>query len=77
MDYSKGEIFKSEAVYKDKKLPNALTVHAFKKPAEMYKIHQYFMEVDLNKTKLETQKYEKELIKLRKITKKQRAYGQH
>ena len=75
MDYSKGEIFKSEAVYKDKKLPNALTVHAFKKPAEMHKIHQYFLEVDINKTKLETQKYEKELAKVRKFTKKQRAYG--
>ena len=77
MDYSKGEIFKSEAVYKDRKLPNALTVHAFKKPAEMYKIHQYFIEVDINKTKLETQKYEKELAKVKKLTKKQRAYGPH
>ena len=75
MDYSKGEIFKSEAVYKDKKLPNALTVHAFKKPAEMYKIHQYFLEVDLNKSKLEVQQYEKELAKVQKITKKRRAYG--
>lgn len=75
MDYTKGEIFKSEAAYKDKKLPNALTVHAFKQPAEMHKIHQYFLEVDINKTKLETQKYEKELGMVQKVTKKRRAYG--
>ena len=75
MDYSKGELFKSGAVYKDKKLPNALTVHAFKKPLEMYKIHQFFIEVDLNKTLAETTRLTKELTTVRKVTKKQRAYA--
>ena len=75
MDYSNGEIFKSEAVYKDKKLPNVLTVHSFKDPDMMFRIHQYFLEVAVNSSEAKTAQVKRELAKVARVTGRKRAFA--
>ena len=47
MDYSKGEIFRSATVYQSKSLQSALTVHSFKEPDMLRRIHQYYLELSV------------------------------
>ncbi len=73
-DYSLGDIFKSPAVYEDKNLANALTIHAFKDPAMMHRVHQFFLELDVRNSELETLRYKSELEKEIKVTGKPKAF---
>lgn len=74
-DYSKGEIFKTSDVYKSKRLPNALTVHSFKEPQMMFRIHQYYLELAVNNSQLRTQMLQNELSNVAKITGRNRAFA--
>ena len=74
MDYSKGEIFKSQAVYDDKKLRNALTVHSFKEPSMMHRIHQFYLEIAVSDSEKSTARMRKELAEQRKVTGKNKAF---
>ena len=74
MDYSKGEIFKNSNVYNHKDLPNVMSVHSFKQPSEMYRIHQFYLEQKIKDTQLILEETNKELKKWQAVTKHEKAY---
>ena len=74
-DYSNGEIFKSPEVYNNEKLPNALTLHSFKDPDMMRRIHQYYIEVAISNSMLRTNELKDDLQKVSKHTNRERAFA--
>ena len=74
VDYSKGEIFKFAAVYEDSRLANALTAHAFKDPAMMHRIHQFYLEMEVKTNDLQTIKHRNELVNEMRITGRAKAF---
>lgn len=74
-DYSKGEIFKTTNVYNNQKLLNALTVHSFKDPNMMERIHQFYIEVAINSSMSRTQELKRDLEKVSSYTKRDRAFA--
>ena len=75
MDYSKGENFRNANVYNNKKLPNVLTVHAFKEPEMMYRIHQFFMELEVIASQARTAQLKSELADVAKVTGRLKAFS--
>ena len=74
-DYSNGEIFKSAEVYNNQKLPNVLTLHSFKDPEMMHRIHQYYIEVAIGNSMSRTKELENELERVSKHTNRERAFA--
>ena len=75
MDYSKGEIFRNADVYNNKKLPNVLTVHSFKEPDMMYRIHQFFLELEIIASQARTTQLKSELAGVAKVTGRLKAFS--
>ena len=75
MDYSHGKIFKSSDVYNDKKLPNVLTVHSFKEPDMMFRIHQFFLELEVNSSEARTAQLKRDLASVAKLTGRVKAFS--
>ena len=75
MDYSKGEMFNDPNIYYDKKFTSAtITAHPFKSKEMIYKIHQFFLEIDLRDIRKQAQTLNKELTAIQKITMKAKAF---
>lgn len=74
MDFTKGAVFNSSKVYQHRDLPNVLTVHSFKQPEEMYRIHQYYLELKVEDTKKKLASVNKEMVKWQGVTKREKAY---
>ncbi len=74
-DYSKGDIFKTPDVYDNQKLRNALTVHSFKDPNMMHRIHQYYVEIAISNSMSRTKELKRDLQKISKLTKRKRAFA--
>lgn len=68
MDYTKGEVFRSPAVYQNKNLRDALTVHSFKDPDMMHRIHQYYLELALDTAEARVMALRNELAKASHVT---------
>lgn len=73
-DYTKGLMFKDQTIYKDKTVVSALTMHPFKTPDMMHRIHQFFIEIKLKNLDQEKRKYIKELEHIRTITHRTHAF---
>ena len=74
MDFTKGAVFNSSKVYQHRDLPNVLTVHSFKQPEEMYRIHQFYLELKLEATNKKLAAVKKDISKWQGITKREKAY---
>ena len=74
MDYTKGAVFNSSKVYQHRDLPNVLTVHSFKQPEEMYRIHQFYLELKLEAINKKMASVKEDLTKWQGITKRDKAY---
>ena len=75
MDYSHGKIFQSSDVYNDKRLPNVLTVHSFKEPDMMFRIHQFFLELEVNSSEARTAQLKSDLASVAKLTGRVKAFS--
>lgn len=74
-DYSEGAMFKTKKIYRDKTVAAALTMHPFKTRDMMYRIHQFFMEINLKKLDQEKRKVAEELERVRSITNRKRPFS--
>ena len=74
MDYSKGEMFNDPNIYYNKKFASAITAHPFKSKEMMYKIHQFFLEIESTDVEKQAQILNKELTAVQKITMKAKAF---
>ena len=74
MDFTKGAVFNSSKVYQHKDLPSVLTVHSFKQPEEMFRIHQFYLELQLEAANKKLSSVKEELTKWQGITKREKAY---
>lgn len=74
MDYTKGAVFKNPAIYRDKAFASLLTIHPFKSTDMMYRIHQFFLEMELKKLDKEKKKISKGLENVQRVTGRQKAF---
>ena len=74
MDYSKGDMFKSDKVYADKVFTTALTAHPFKTTDLLYRVHQFFLEISINNNEKIGFQFKKELEIVKKKTKRAKAF---
>lgn len=74
MDYSKGQMFQTSDVYKDKVFVNAITAHPFKDPDMMMRVHQFYLEHSLKKQEKVTDKLKKELARVSLLTHRSQAF---
>lgn len=74
MDYTKGAMFEGTKVYTDKTVASVVTMHSFKSPDMMYRIHQFFTEMKLNKLEQEEIIAMRELEQLKNITHRGRPF---
>lgn len=74
MDYTKGEMFKNDKVYRDKNFISALTAHPFKNSELLYQVHQFFIEMAIKKNHESNIQLNKELETIQKRTKRTKAF---
>lgn len=74
MDYTKGAVFQNPAIYRDKIFASLITIHPFKSTDMMYRIHQFFLEIELKRLDKEKGKISKELESVQRITQRKRAF---
>lgn len=62
-------------MYGNRELQAALTLHPFKTPEMMYRVHQFYLELQEEEAVKEGRKRKAELRKLQTITGRNRAFG--
>ena len=73
-DYTKGAIFNSSSIYNDKKFTGSISSHPFKNPDMVFLLHQFFLELRVAKVEKELDHVKKELLRVQKITQKEKAF---
>ena len=67
-------MFNDPGVYRDKVFTSALTAHPFKSSEMMYRVHQFFLEVEVKNNEREGFRLKKELERIHKKTKRTKAF---
>ena len=62
-------------MYNNRELQAALTLHPFKTPEQMYRVHQFYLELHEEEAVKEGRKRKMELRKWQTITGRNRAFG--
>ena len=70
-----GEIFNSTGIYHNKKLQGILTLHPLKSPRLMYGVHQFFLELALEKAESRAEHIHWDLEKVSAVTGKGHAFS--
>ena len=74
MDYTKGDMFKTDRVYHDKAFVSALTAHPFKSSDLLYRVHQFYLEIAMDNVEKKRLQLKKELEVVKKKTRKAKAF---
>ncbi len=74
MDYTNGDMFKTDRVYRDKAFVSALTAHPFKSSDLLYRVHQFYLEISMDNVEKKRLQLKKELEHVKKKTRKVKAF---
>ena len=74
-DYSMGEVFNQTNVHKNRKLQNVLTLHPLKAPRLMYRVHQFFLELELSGAESRAEHIRWELEQVKNLTGRGHAFS--
>ena len=74
MDYSNGEVYKSPRIYRNKGFKSLLTSHPYKSTEMMYRVHQFFLELEVKNSETKSGVLKAELERIQTKTKRKRAF---
>ena len=74
VDYTNGEVYKSPRIYRNKAFKSLLTSHPYKSTEMMYRVHQFFLELEVKKSESNSDVLKAELERIQTKTKRKRAF---